>query len=104
MRKAEVLANHLQRVAAAGAVAVGDGSWLAPDTLPFILYLQTESVVMSKLSDEKGFILDFVNNAVFVVCAPRPVARQRVLQRFRFTNPFKRGALNVLNEQIDPFQ
>jgi hypothetical protein len=67
-------------------------------------YVQTESIVMSKLSDEKCIIVNFINKTVFVVYSPRPVARQGMFQRFRLANSFKRRTLNVLNEQIDPFQ
>ena len=62
------------------------------------------SVVISKLRDEQSVIISSVNDTVLAIDPARPVARKCVFQWLRFADAFKRRALNVRNQLVDPLQ
>jgi hypothetical protein len=61
-------------------------------------------VVTAALRDGDLVALDPVDQSVGVVDAPRPVAGELVLQRFRLADSLERRALNVANQEVDSFQ
>lgn len=57
--------------------------------------------MVSRLSDENGIALHFVDEAMFVIDSSGPVSAQCVTQRLGFSGSFKRGTDNLLDELID---
>lgn len=53
------------------------------------------SIMISELSNYKGVIFDLVNNAMLIGDSARPIAREAMFQRFRFSYPFVRHPFNV---------
>ncbi len=60
--------------------------------------------MVSELSDEHGFTAHFINETVFAINAPGPVAGECVPEWFWFTNAFMWRALDIFDQQIDAFQ
>ena len=63
-----------------------------------------ESVVVTELSEKNRILFEFVNDSMLVVNAARPVSGQTMFERFRLSYSLERGALNIQNQRIDPFQ
>jgi hypothetical protein len=59
--------------------------------------------VIAKLRDENRAWLYAVHDSVFVIDSSRPETRERVLERFGFTDARVGISLDFLNQQIDPF-
>ncbi len=57
--------------------------------------------MVSKLCNEKITIFDFVNHAVFVIDAPRPVTREGVFERFWFTDASEWLTLDFIDQLVD---
>jgi len=60
--------------------------------------------VIAKLGKKEGICLNLINNAMFLIDAPRPVARQAMFQRLGLTNTLERGTLDFFNENIDALE
>lgn len=61
-------------------------------------------VVISNLDDQERISFDLVDDSVFFVYPPRPVACQSVLERFRFSFAVEWISGYLFDEGINPYQ
>lgn len=60
--------------------------------------------MVSALSNQEGFILNRINQPMFLIYATRPKTCKVVLQRFWLPDSFKRRSLYVFQQGINPFE
>ena len=59
------------------------------------------SVVIAQLSDQKAVDIHLVDQPMFFVDPPRPVARKGVPEWLRFTGPIAWGSAGFLDQGMD---
>lgn len=58
--------------------------------------------MIAELGNDKGIVLDLVDDAMFIGDASRPVSGKSVFEGFRLADSLVGQALNVTNEGVDP--
>jgi hypothetical protein len=60
--------------------------------------------MIPELDDEERIFFDLVDETVFFIYSSRPIAREGMPQRFRFSLPFIRCSANIFEETIYSFE
>lgn len=62
---------------------------------------RADLVVVTQLGNMNCIFRYFINESVFIIDSPRPIAGKSVFKRFRFSNAFKRVTLCFFDKDID---